>query len=264
MKKYLVIGNPINHSLSPLLHNYWFKKHEIKATYKKAEIENNDLENIITDVREEKIHGLNITVPFKKTIIPYTDCLTDVANITKSVNTIYKKNNQIIGDNTDVGGFELAIKKIKYDLKNKTVFILGAGGVVPSIVYALKKMEVSKIFLSNRTREKAENLKKDFRELEIIKWGNIPNFDVIINATSLGLNKSEVINLDYNNIGKNKLFYDVIYNPPQTNFLIMGKKFDNRTENGKMMFVYQAQLAFNIWHNISPQIDTETINLLNL
>ena len=263
MKKYLVIGSPIEHSFSPKIHNYWFKKHKMKAIYEKKKINNNEIKDVILDIRKGKISGINVTVPFKKSIIPFIDELTNLANITQSVNTVYKKGNLIIGDNTDVGGFELGIKKTNYNLENKKVFLLGAGGVAPSIILALEKMKVSKIILSNRTRQKAEELKKKFLNLEILNWGDTPSFDLIVNATSMGL-KDEEIDLDYEKIGSNKLFYDVIYNPTKTKFLIKGEKLGNQVENGKMMFLYQAQLAFNIWHNILPLVDEETISLLNI
>ena len=135
--------------------------------------------------------------------------------------------------------------------------------MVPSIIIALRRLGAAKITLSNRTKEKAENLKKIYPDLEIINWGEIPDFNMIINATSLGLKNDDEIKLNYSDIGSNKLFYDVIYNPPQTNFLIRGKKFGNQIENGKMMFIYQAQLSFEIWHGILPKIDNEIVNLLN-
>jgi shikimate dehydrogenase len=264
MKKYLVIGNPINHSLSPKLHNYWLNKHEINAVYEKKEINDDELEAIILDIKNEKIHGINVTVPFKKLVIPHLDELTTLANITQSVNTVYKKGNLIIGDNTDITGFELAIKRTNYNLKNKSVFILGAGGVVPSIILALKKMEVSKIILSNRTRKKAEELKNIFVDLQILNWGDVPKFDIIINATSIGLKKDDEIKLNYKEIGSNKLFYDVIYNPAKTNFLVQGEKSGNQIENGKMMLIYQASAAFKKWHGVQPSVDNEIIKLFNL
>jgi shikimate dehydrogenase len=126
MKKFLVIGNPINHSLSPKLHNYWIKKNNIKAVYDKQKLNENDLKNIIFQLREKKINGINVTVPFKKIVIPFLDELTADANKTKSVNTIYLNNNRLIGDNTDIIGFQKSVDDFKYDLNNKEVFILGA------------------------------------------------------------------------------------------------------------------------------------------
>ena len=263
-KKFLVIGNPIEHSLSPKLHNYWIKKNNLKASYDKKLLEQSEIQKLILDIREEKIHGLNVTVPFKKTVIPFLDILSDVAKRSESVNTIYKKKNKIIGDNTDIDGFKKGLESTNQVIKDKEVLILGAGGVVPSIIIALKKMQTSKIYLSNRTELKALEVKKLFPEIEIIKWGKVSNFDIIINATSIGLKKEDEINIDYKNISQDKLFYDVIYNPTETNFLKKAKKFGAQTENGKMMFIYQAQKAFFIWHKVVPKVDKETINLFDV
>ena len=263
MKKYLVIGNPINHSLSPKLHNFWIKQNQIDAFYDKVKLSSHQLENLISQIKYKKIDGINITVPFKNIIIPFLDDLSVEAEKTKSVNTIYLKDDKVIGHNTDIDGFERAISKINFKVTNKKIFILGAGGVVPSIVYALNKMGASNIFISNRTKAKAQIVKDTFNNLNIVDWGDVPEFDIIINATSLGLNKGDKIELDFSSVGKNKLFYDVIYNPSETNFLKIGKDLGNMCENGKLMFIYQAFLAFKLWHNVEPTINNETIKLLD-
>ena len=261
MKKYFVIGNPINHSLSPKLHNYWLKENNIDAIYDKKKIEEKNLQSIISEVKEKKINGINVTVPFKKAVIPHLDKLSPEAEQTQSVNTIILSNDNLVGHNTDILGFDKAIKNLNFDMKGKKILILGAGGVVPSIIFALNKMNTSKIIISNRTKKKAEDLKSQFHNLEVLDWGDINDFDVIINATSLGLNK-ETINLDFSKFANNKLFYDVIYNPEETNFLKQGKKLGNRTENGKLMFIYQALEAFKLWHGIEPEVNFETLKLL--
>ena len=124
-------------------------------------------------------------------------------------------------------------------------------------------MGSSKIMISNRTEGKAIEIKNIFNNIELVKWGEIPDFDVVINATSLGLNQDDKINLDFTKVGKNKLFYDVIYNPTETNFLSLGKKLGNKYENGKLMFIYQAFSAFKLWHGIEPSINEETIKILD-
>ena len=167
MKKYLVIGNPINHSLSPKLHNYWLKKNDIEANYDKQLIEKKNVQEIIEDLRGGKIEGLNVTVPLKSEVIRFLDVLSDEAQITNSVNTIYKEKDKLIGHNTDIAGFELAIRYTKYNIEKKKVLILGAGGVAPSIVYALKKLNASEIFISNRTLEKAEEIKNKLKYLKV-------------------------------------------------------------------------------------------------
>ena len=262
MKKYFVIGNPINHSLSPRLHNYWLKQNNINAVYEKIKLEENEIENFILKIKNQEIDGCNVTVPFKKTVIRFLDKLSLEAERTQSVNTICFHDGELVGYNTDINGFQKAINKLNFKVKNKKILILGAGGVVPSIIFALKKMEATKITLSNRTYKKAENLKSRFSEINIVNWGEIPEFDIIINATSLGL-KNETINLNTSNIGDDKLFYDVIYNPSETNFLKEGKKLGNQTENGKLMFIYQALEAFKLWHNIEPTANNEVFNLLD-
>ena len=263
MKKFLVIGNPIDHSLSPKLHNYWIKQNNINAIYEKKKLEEKDLENLVAQVREKKIDGANVTVPFKKRVIPFLDKLTSEAQRIQSVNTVYLDNGKVVGHNTDIVGFEMSIQKLNIDLSNKKVLILGAGGVVPSIILALKKMKVSKVIVSNRTKEKAENLKQFFNDIIVIDWGELPDFDIAINATSLGLKKEDKINLDFSSITKDKFFYDVIYNPKETDFLKIGKKLGNIAINGKLMFVYQAFMAFYIWHGIKPDINDNVLNLLD-
>ena len=165
MKKYFVIGNPINHSLSPKLHNYWLKENNIDATYDKKKVEEKNLQNI----KEKKINGINVTVPFKKKVIPYLDKLSREAEQTQSVNTITFDGNNLIGHNTDIFGFTKAIENLDFSINDKNIFILGAGGVVPSIIFALKKMNVSEITISNRTKQKAEDLKVLFENLKTFK-----------------------------------------------------------------------------------------------
>jgi shikimate dehydrogenase len=262
MKKFLVIGNPIDHSLSPKLHNYWIKTNNIDAIYEKQKLDECELEQLILQIKNKKIDGVNVTVPFKKVIIPFLDELTTEAESTQSVNTLYLKDNKVVGHNTDIVGFETSIKESKFNIFNKEVLILGAGGVVSSIIFALNKMKVSKIKVSNRTKEKAVNLKKLFNNIEIIDWGEVPNFDMIINATSIGLKKNDHINLDFSLISKNSFFYDVIYNPQETNFLKAGKKLGNIILNGKLMFINQALSSFQIWHGIKPSVNKDVIKLL--
>ncbi len=262
MKKYLVIGNPIDHSLSPKLQNWWLKQNNIDATYDKIKLEVHEIKSLIQDIKDQKIAGCNVTVPFKKTVIPFLDKLSPEAEQTQSVNTITFDDGDLVGHNTDIAGFDTAIKKLNFSVKGKRVLILGAGGVVPSIIFALKNMHVQEIIISNRTREKAENLKVLFNDIKILEWGNLTNFHVVINATSLGLN-NETINLDFSSSGHDKLFYDVIYNPHETHFLKMGKQLGYKTQNGKTMFIYQALEAFKLWHKIEPEVNTDTFKLLD-
>ena len=278
MKKYLVIGNPIEHSQSPLIHNHWMKKYCLfDSIYEKRKVEERNLKNIVKEIRDNEIVGVNVTVPFKKLIIPFLDKLDFVAEETQSVNTLFKTNNKIVGYNTDCTGFQDTIKEfyprsnnsiILPPLKGKGIFIIGAGGVTSSIISALKSQGADNIVLSNRTKEKANELKKLFPELEILDWGKKPSIcNIVINTTSIGLIKDEEVKIDFSdrdkNFHKKLLFYDLIYNPKETVFLRKARLRGNKTINGKMMFLNQAKYAFNIWTNVMPEIDNEVIKLLD-
>ena len=275
MKEYLVIGNPIGHSLSPLIHNHWMKKYRLfDSNYKKRKVEEKDLENIVKEIRENKIIGVNVTVPFKKLIIPFLDKLDFTAKKTESVNTLFKVKNKVMGYNTDREGFALTMREffpapddnmMPAVSQRKNIFILGAGGVTSSIIDALQH-EKAKIFLSNRTKKKAEELKKKYVEIEVLDWGKRPSTcDIVINTTSIGLTEDEKINIDFSDCSgdKHKLFYDLIYNPKETNFLKEARLRGNNTMNGQRMFLNQAIYAFNLWTNITPEIDDEVIKLLD-
>ena len=261
MKKYCVIGNPIDHSLSPKLHNFWLRKNKIDAIYEKKLISEKEIPKLIESIRKTEINGANVTVPFKNSVIPFLDNLSSEAKKTNSVNTICVEEEKIIGHNTDIAGFELALRYINYDVKRKKAFIIGAGGVSPSIVFALKNMGCEDICLTNRTFEKAERIKETFNDITIRKWGDIPEFDIVINATSVGL-KNDNFDLELNKSGNNKFFYDVIYNPSETSFLKDAKHKGNKTENGRMMFIYQAHQSFALWNKVLPKIDEDTIKIL--
>tara|TARA_B110000091_G_scaffold113321_1_gene122545 strand:+ start:22 stop:849 length:828 start_codon:yes stop_codon:yes gene_type:complete len=275
MKKYLVIGNPIGHSLSPLIHNHWMKKYRLfDSIYEKRKVEGKELKNIVKEIRDDKIVGVNVTVPFKKLIIPFLDKLDFTAKKTESVNTLFKIKDKVVGYNTDREGFALTMRELFPDpndsvmpraLHGKNIFILGAGGVTSSIIDSLQH-ESAKIFLSNRTKKKAEELKKKYAEVEVLDWGKRPSTcDIVINTTSIGLTKNEKINIDFSDCGedKDKLFYDLIYNPKETNFLKEARLRGNNTMNGQKMFLNQAIYSFNLWTNITPEIDDEVIKLLD-
>ena len=272
MKKYLVIGNPIEHSLSPIIHNYWIKKYNLTDSfYEKRKVTEKDLGSIIEKIRNEEINGLNVTVPFKKKIIPFLDELSPESKKLQSVNTINKINDKIFGYNTDWIGFSDTIKEIYSDnnslppsVKGKRIWVLGAGGVTSSILYSLQKKS-AEIYISNRTREKADEIKIQFPEIKVLNWGERPKiFDIVINTTSIGLKKNEEINIDFSDcINKEILFYDIIYNPIETNFLRNARLRGNKTMNGQMMFINQAKYSFNIWTNIIPEIDNQLIELLS-
>ena len=277
MKKYLVIGNPIEHSLSPLIHSHWMKKYRfLDCSYEKKKVEKKDLAKIVKQVRSGEIAGVNVTVPFKKEIIELLDQVKGNAQTAQSVNTLVKEGNKVCGYNTDVEGFRDSLSDDYVGFKDKKIFILGAGGVASSILEAFVDT-VNKIYISNRTIKKAKELKKigdlslDLLQknkniIQVIDWGKMPEIcDIVVNTTSVGLTKDENLTLDFSEYEKRKkvLFYDLIYNPKETNFLKDARLRGNKTMNGKMMFLYQAMYSFQKWTGVTPEIDDETIKLLD-
>ena len=266
-KKFGIIGKPIKHSLSPVLHQYWFDKYGIDASYTIIEADDSDLKKIIDKIRNHELTGLNVTLPFKQKIINQTDKIINDAELTGSVNTILLDNEKVIGENTDVFGLQAAYLKEIDNSTNKNTLVIGAGGVSPSIILSLQKSGVKKISVTNRTNEKCIFLKKKFNYLNILPWSNledeIKNFDIIINATSLGLKEGDDFNFKFSNTKNNLIYIDTIYNPLETKTYRYLKEEGRKVFNGLDMFIYQGQKSFYLWNKINPEIDNKMIELLN-
>ena len=268
-KKFGIIGKPLSHSLSPELHNYWFKKYKIFGIYSLIEVEQNEIEAVIKKIKKNELQGINVTVPYKQAVIPYLDLIINDAEETQSVNTInLNKEGQVVGHNTDVYGLEHGfLNKLNIqDLKKNKVLILGAGGVTSSVIYALLKIGVKRIFISNRTLKKAKDLQKIFNTIEIIEWEimetEIESMDIIINATSLGLKDGDNFKREFKNTKSNLVYYDIVYNPQETTMIKELKNRGIQTFNGLEMFIYQGQKSFSLWNKINPSLDEELKQIL--
>ena len=262
-----IVGNPVDHSLSPILHKYWFKKYKINATYELFKIDEKNLKNIADKVRNKEIAGVNVTLPFKQKIIPFLDNLINDAKSTNSVNTILLDDSgALVGENSDVFGLQAAYLKEIPDAQNKKALVIGSGGVAPSVILSLQKSKIHNISIINRTYEKSLFLKKKFNFLNILEWKllqtEITKFDIIVNATSLGLKNGKDFEFDFENVKNNLIFIDTIYNPLETKTVKFLKEKKIKTFNGLDMFIYQGQKSFYLWNKINPEIDQELINLL--
>ena len=266
-KKYGIIGNPIKHSLSPVLHNYWLRKYDIDANYSIIDVKESEMSVIIKKLKNEDFSGINITLPYKQKIVPYLSRLVNDALITSSVNTVYLDDKKaLIGENTDVFGLQAAyLKEVDNSSKKKTL-VIGAGGVSPSVILALEKSGVKDISIINRTKEKCIFLKKKFSNLKVLNWEEleekIKNYDIIINATSLGLKNGQDFEFNFDNIKENLIYIDTIYNPLETKTLKYLKEKNIKVFNGLNMFIYQGQKSFYLWNKINPEIDQKLIELL--
>ena len=257
-KNFLVIGNPIKHSLSPLLHNYWFRKNKINCEYKKLKTTQAAIKNILNKVRKREIEGINVTIPFKGSVIRHLDILKGNALKTSSVNTVYLNKNKLVGDNTDVYGFSYGILR-KVKARIKTAGIIGAGGVTSSIILALIQKGVKKIYISNRTFSKLKVFKKKFKKVIYpIKWNDrykvFGDVQILINVTSLGMIGQKDLKFDFSIFDKKINVVDIVYNPENTRFLKDARKNSHKIFTGLDMFVYQAQKAFYIWNKKNPKI----------
>jgi len=262
-----IVGNPVNHSLSPLLHNYWFQKYKLDAKYSIIEVEEKDLSNVINKIRDKSLSGVNITLPYKQKIINYIDKIINDAEITGSVNTLLLDGeNKIIGENTDVYGLQAAYLKEMDNRVSKKALVIGAGGVSPSVIFSLEKSGIKSISITNRTQEKCLFIKKNFNYLDILPWNNlqskIGNYDVIVNATSLGLKNGQDFDFDFNKCKKDATYIDTIYNPLKTKTFKYLEDKGIKVFNGLDMFIYQGQKSFYLWNKINPEIDNDLVDLL--
>jgi shikimate dehydrogenase len=257
-KNFLVIGNPIKHSLSPLLHNYWFRKNKINCEYKKLKTTQAAIKKILNKVRKREIEGINVTIPFKGSVIRHLDILKGDALRTSSVNTVFSNKKKLVGDNTDVYGFSYGILR-KVKTRIKTAGIIGAGGVTSSIILSLIQKGVKKIYITNRTFSKLKVFKKKFKNVIYpIKWNDrykvFGDVQILINVTSLGMVGQKDLKFDFSIFDKKINVVDVVYNPENTRFLTDARKNGHKIFTGLDMFVYQAQKAFYIWNKKNPKI----------
>ena len=268
MKKFVIIGNPLSHSLSPLMQNYWFKQNNIAGEYGKLELEEQELKNITNKIKTGELTGINITIPFKQKIIPFVEHLTEAAQKTNSVNTLYFEKGKVCGDNTDIYGFQSGfLNKITKKIdNNKKILVLGAGGVTPSIIYALSQKKIVNIVLANRTIAKAEAIQKQFSNVQVIPWNSLKEHlrdtAMIVNTTSLGMKTDDPTPFNDAPINKGTIFYDVIYNPDKTTLAKSIQNSGGEVFNGLEMLIYQGERAFEIWTGVKPKITNELISLM--
>jgi len=266
-KLFGIIGNPITHSLSPVLHNYWFNKYNIEANYSLLNIKEQEIESVVKKIKNKELSGINVTLPYKQKVISFVDQLVNDAKSTNSVNTIFLDDtNTIVGENTDVFGLQAAYLKEIPHIKNKKALVIGAGGVSPSVIFSLQKSKIQNMTIINRTHEKSIFLKKKFNSLNVLEWKSlkqeISKFDIIINATSLGLKNGDDFEFNFDNVKDNLIYIDTIYNPIETKTLKFLKENKIKTFNGLDMFIYQGQKSFYLWNKINPEIDDQLIDLL--
>lgn len=265
-----VIGHPIKHSLSPIIHNHWLAAEKMNNhDYCKIDVEPDNFDKDVTSLREQGFLGLNVTVPLKEIAFENSDELSENAKKIKAVNTIFFKDGKLFGDNTDPIGFRRSLPKKVIDKKinSKNCLLLGAGGSARAVLHSLSELNAN-IAIYNRTEEKAVDLMKTIGvQGPILKKDELNDFastsSFIVNTTSLGLKEGEINDLiNFESVRSDTYIYDLIYNPSLSSFLDQAKNRKLKTQNGLHMLIEQAAASFEIWHGISPRVDDELMEKL--
>ena len=251
MKKFAVIGDPISHSLSPIMHRWIFNELNINATYEKVHVKKNQLNKIINKMNEGILDGINVTLPHKTNIISHVDEINSRAKLIGAINMVMKVDSKIIGNNTDWYGFMMAMKRNKISLVDDSIIILGFGGVAKSILFALKNYGIKKITILKRNMDEPLTMKDKLRLMPFDRADEvIKNDSIIINTTPVGMNDDKSP-LDKDMMNKKQILIDVIYTPLETTFLKYGKEVGALTVNGLDMFIEQGLASLDLWFGTS-------------
>jgi shikimate dehydrogenase len=262
--KLFVIGKPIKHSRSPTIHNFWIEKYSLNATYSKLQVDKTDIRDLIQQLRDDKIRGFNVTIPYKKIMVDFVDEVEPSALRSKAINTVYKVNDKVVGANTDGIGFMSSLKKdLNFQLNtNTTVMCIGAGGAAYGIISCLIDCNPKIIKIVNRTKSEGSKLIKHFEKFTVSKkliesefLGCSPDsyVDLLINCTSCGMNGRNPLNLELSSLNKKSLVYDIVYEPNVTPLMKMALDKKINSTNGFYMLARQAAESFYRWFGIMPK-----------
>ena len=265
-----VLGNPISHSKSPRMHNYWLKQNKLNGYYMPIKVELADFEQTIRTLMGAGFSGVNVTIPHKVSALEIADESSKTAQNIGAANTLtFTKENKIYADNTDAYGFlnNIKCKYPDWDPKKGMSVVLGAGGASRAVIAALLSEGSKKIMVLNRTIEKAEIVKKDYdNKITIEPWENInevvASSSNIINTTSLGMNGETFIPINPKAIPEKSLVSDLVYTPLETNLLKMAKDNGSRTVDGLGMLIHQGVPGFETWFGQKPLITKELREIL--
>lgn len=265
MKKwYAVLGDPIEQSMSPFMHDHWFQENQIDATYIPIHVTSERLKETVDSLRMLGCSGWNVTVPHKQAIIPFLDGLEESARIMDAVNTVFRTDDgRLIGANTDGQGFVKSLEELFGQRAQGPVLIIGAGGAARGIAFALKSAGYGPLFITNRTVEKATVLAGEIEGAAALSLAEaesrLGEFPVLVQTTSVGMNFAEAgMPLDLSRLDSAAIVADIIYNPLKTELLRSAEQVGASTLNGVGMFVHQGALAFQKWTGVYP--DTKKMN----
>ena len=270
--KFYVIGDPIDHSLSPVMHNFFLEKFEISGEYSAKQVKVKDLDDTIKSFVDEGITGINVTTPHKKNVLKFVDKFTTEAETVGSVNTIKFEVDQIIGHNTDAIGFQASLQLLNFSFKDINAIIFGAGGAARAVVVALTREKCRRIIITNRNFEKAKKIVEDFApRFSEIEFVAIPlhsnkidrilkSSQLLVNTTTVGMGNSinESILSDANYLHKDLLVYDLIYHPYKTRLIQQAESYDVPWINGLDMLILQGFESLKFWIEKDLTLDDQS------
>jgi shikimate dehydrogenase len=264
-KRAFVVGHPISHSKSPLIHGYWLKKYGLEGSYEAVDVSPDEYPSFIQMLKldDAEFLGGNVTIPHKEQTFKLVDYVDDIAAQIGAANTIYKEGGKLHATNTDVYGFTANLDDFdKSWRKGKKAIVLGAGGASRAILFALKQIGFDEVFLFNRTIERAENLAQAFGNyIKVLPvnelQSGLQDADLFINTTSLGMGGTKVPSLDFTVMADDALVTDIVYTPLITPFLQMAMDQNMKIADGFGMLLHQAVPGFEHWFGERPQVTKE-------
>ncbi len=261
-----VLGYPLSHTLSPMIHNYWLSNYELNGIYEKVEVSPKNLSDFFSN-NILQFRGLNVTIPHKVDVFNYMDEVSDSAKVIGAINCITVSDSKLIGSNTDADGFMQGLVNAhsSINFENKNALVIGAGGASRAIIHALQMKSVKNISVTNRSHDRLQSLKQIFDDkISVIDWASIyeeiKNFNLIINCTSLGMLGKDDIKFDLSHQKEKSLVVDLVYNPLETGFIAEARRNHHDYLNGIPMLLNQAALSWVRWLGINPRITDELIS----
>ena len=264
-----VVGHPVKHSRSPIIHGYWLEQFGINGRYDRYDVKPEDFSHFVKTLSEQGLQGVNVTIPHKEAAFLALDEATERARRLKAANTLWFENGKLWGDNTDSIGFLANLDQGHpgWDINAKSALILGAGGAARAIIAGLQERNIEKITIVNRTRERAEELAlMSGGQVAVAEWSKVSfqleSADLVVNTTSLGMSGQPDLDLSLDPLGKNALVTDIVYVPLETNLLKQARLRGNPVVDGLGMLLHQAVPGFEHWFGKRPVVTDELRHLV--
>lgn len=272
MKRVGVIGWPVKHSRSPIIHRYWLERHAIAGCYEAFAVPPDELARFVRSMPGQGLAGANVTIPHKETVYNLVEAADDVSRNLRAVNTIAWQEGRLHGKNTDGYGFKAAIVAAipDWSFPGCKAVVLGAGGAARAIIAALLAERVSELIITNRTQGRAEAIASLLdgggTRLMVADWSRrneaMNGADLVVNTTSLGMSRQPALDVDLSKVAQGAVIYDVVYTPLVTPLLRQASEKGLRTVNGLGMLLHQAVPAFEWWFGIRPEVTRELYDLI--